>query len=117
MPEPAAADQLLSPWRDQDRGSGCRLHWVMRGQPTKATDLPLQLRHDMPGRSQVLDDAAERFVDGDVRIAGAAGEGAGEHLADLAEQMLRADGVRRERVQIFGALGADAFLMVGEEAG
>src|SRR4051794_5341759 len=75
------------------------------------------LPHDMPRRNPILDDAAERVVDGALRRAGAARERAGEDLADLAEQMVRADRAGRERVQIFGALGAHAFFMVGEEAG
>src|SRR3954469_4471439 len=76
-----------------------------------------QPRDDVTRRGEVLDDAAEGFVDRDVGGAGAAGEGAGEDLADLAEQMILADRSGRQSVEIFGALGADALLMVGEQAG
>ena len=86
-----------------------------RGGATNS--LRCQLPDNMPRRGQILDDAAERFVDRHVGIAGAAGQRPGHDLADLAEQVILADRAGGERVQIFGALGADAFLVIGEEAG
>src|SRR4051794_5830734 len=68
-------------------------------------------------RSKVLDDAAERFVERDVGLGGASGQGSREHFADLAEQMILADHAFGNRHHQLGALAEDSFAMVGEEAG
>src|SRR3954454_10096052 len=71
----------------------------------------------VPAGSEILDDAAERFVERDLGRARPAGERSREHLADLAEQMVLADRASGDRDHQLGALAENSLLMVGEEAG
>src|SRR4051812_2255520 len=72
---------------------------------------------EIPAGGEILDDAAERLVDRHVAAAGAAGEGAGEHFPDLAEEMILADRALGEGGEQLRTLAQHALLVVGEEAG